>query len=91
MIESFEIPGMYLTREDVGQAIFLRNKNISFEKAQEWAKTLNDKQMERITQIFSEEFFDTRDGLFMDLVHSSLEYAKEWGIVMCDDLQDSSM
>lgn len=77
--EEFEIPGMFIAREDI-KFIIAKRENIGGSKAIELSKNLTDAQMDAIAEGFAQEFFDGND-MFQELLKDVVEELEELGVL----------
>jgi len=72
-----EIPGMYISREDMRFVVYERYMHLPEEESKRRASELTDKQLEDIAWSFSEEFFDGHEGLFATILVSAFQKLKD--------------
>jgi len=70
-MKAYEIPGMYVTREDV-ESIFRSRGDTTDDEAKAMAAALTEGQMVGIGWEFSFQFFETRDGLFNQILRDAM-------------------
>ncbi len=66
-----EIPGMYISREDMKLIVYEGLLKLSCQEAKKKSEELTDKELDDIAYAFSEEFFDVNEGLFAKLLREA--------------------
>jgi hypothetical protein len=74
----FVIPGMVLTRQDIGVLVYKMKRGLSDEEASSKARALTDNQMHHIADQFSDYFFYNNEDLFRQILSDAVDEIEDY-------------
>jgi len=70
----FQIPDMFITREDIALIIYMREYGMDEDEAKEHANEITDEEMKELAEEWSLEFYDGYEGMFAAVLTKIFDY-----------------